>query len=592
MGLFDQLKEDLRAADSASVLRDIGVARLGNDDRYWKENSYAFHLHIGAVTKVFPLVLNPKRISKSHPFSRSLEPAQQGGVIAEENGVLISPLTVSGHTGLKPRAVTPGPPLPLSGQAHFLYLQDACFLEYSRLKKDPNTSKPVWMSWHNFKDNEHWVVVPGVVSVERTVDKNFLYQYTITCDLIAEIEQSLEVSEDEGIFAAALDFASNAIRAVAAIEGAVADLTGTITEIEGAISGTVTDALVDVVEVCGAVNLFLSGQSNFINLPVRALDTLATAIGTLQSACASAESLPIDVAHSFLDIEDGLLRLMSYPEKFRSDFDAKQKEFLALVAGPTNASDIGTATASTQTQGLATSATRPGDSTRVLGGVYDSLLSFPRYTGFREVVVLQGDSLAAIAAREMGDARRWIDIALANHLQAPYISAAGLPGTIGAGARVLIPITSSSPSTPRVRSAGDPEVGASQLEALFGRDFKMVVRPDGLYDWQIDPATKTDLRTVAGVKNLEQACTTALNIERGKWVMATNVGVERIVGAPGTVERVVEARSRIIEAVQRDQRIRRVKNATFQLEKDALAFDLEVESTDASNVRVIAQATS
>ena len=104
MGLFEELKEDVRAADAAAVLKSIGVERLGADDRYWQEFSYAFHLHVdGEKTRVFPLVLNPQTIRKTHPFAAELTPAQEGGVVAEENGVLISDLVISGHTGMRPR---------------------------------------------------------------------------------------------------------------------------------------------------------------------------------------------------------------------------------------------------------------------------------------------------------------------------------------------------------------------------------------------------------------------------------------------------------------------------------------------------------
>ena len=109
------------------------------------------------------------------------------------------------------------------------------------------------------------------------------------------------------------------------------------------------------------------------------------------------------------------------------------------------------------------------DSTRVRAGAYDLPATLPRYTGFREVTVLFGDSLPSIAAREMSDARRWLDLALANGLKSPYISEEGVPGTLRPGQPILIPTTEPPTATDQVRSAGNPVEGTSQLEALFAR---------------------------------------------------------------------------------------------------------------------------
>src|SRR3972149_8433381 len=431
MGLFEQLREDVRASDASSVLRDIGVSRLGPDDRYWQSFSYAFHLHEAGKPSpaVFPLVLNPQNIRKSHPFAVELAPTQESGVIAEENGVLISDLTLSGHTGVRPREhKAAGISIPLSGQAHFLWLQDACFLRYSDLKKDPKTAATTYMTWHNYKDGEHWVCVPRNLTLDRNQGKNFYYSYTITLSLIAQIEnQTQKPAEDSALFAAMKDAIRNIAAAVATVQAVVLD----VENFESAVSAYTTKVLANVAGVLGFVNAFVTGQSTFIRLPQRAMLALADDIGTVIQIADPNKvlSIPYDYTAAWLEMQDGILRLAAYPEKFREDYNAAGARFLQLTAGPANArtADPGAAATSriTQASTFETSALRPGDATRVKAGVFDMPVTFPRYLGFREVSVLFGDSLPSIAARELGDARRWIDLAAPHELQAPSLSPAG-----------------------------------------------------------------------------------------------------------------------------------------------------------------------
>lgn len=596
MGLFEQLKEDVRAADAQTA-----VERLGADDRYWKPFSYAFHLYTGQETLVFPLVLNPTSIRQVATFSAELVPAQEGGVIAEENGIIMSDLTISGTTAMRPR-LNPhdgGFPLPLSGQAHFLYLRDKCFGAYDALKKDPKTAPKVYMTYHNYKDSEHWVCVPRSVTLDRSLAKNFQYPYTINVTLIEQLTNPpKEPSEDSPVFTAMKDALTNIVRGLATVEAVLTDVDGVLDEIEGAVGGFVTDVLADTASVVGYVNDFVTGRSNFIRLPVETMRNLSVLVGTLISATDpnKALSLPYEVTASFLELQDGVIKLMSYPERFREDHNAAGQRFLALVQGPSAAaaSDVDAAEASTITQAssMASSGLRPGDGQRIRAGVFDLPVGLPRYTGFREVVILFRDTLASLAARELDDARRWIDIALANNLTAPYISEEGLPGTLQPGQTILIPTVDAPQSADQVRSPGNPVEGSSQLDALFGTDLKITPGTDGQYDFVVDQTSMTDFVVVIGVDNVQQAVSTILNITKGSYLLHLNVGLERVVARPGTVERIIEARSRVVEAIQRDPRVRRAKNANFRLALDALEIDVDVETIDTSAVRVIGRVIS
>lgn len=608
MGLFSDVSEEVRAAQASEVLARAGVARLGTDDRYWRQFSFAFHLHTGeGAPLVFPLVLNPTSIRTRHPFAAELQPVQEGGVSAEENGILISDLVLTGHTGLAPRLNPGGPAIPLSGQAHFLHLRDACFFRYSDLKKDPKRAGDVYMTFHNFKDSDHWIVVPRELSLERGTDKNMLYRYTITAAIVGPVENPPPfVSEDGPVLRSIKDAAAQIAKAEALARSRIADLVGpgylddaiidpalgVLPEVIDVIGKSIAGALEDTTQILGATSEFLSGVEATIRLPVRFINDVVDRLELAVFALDRAGMLPIDISETHLQIVDGLLRLAMYPEKFKESFTDGAARFLALTQGPANglqeAIDAAAASTITQASDFENSGLLPGDATRIKQGLFDLTTSIPRYRGFREVDVLFGDSLAVIAARELGDARRWLDIAIANDLRAPYISDEGLPNTLRPGQPILIPTTEEPKAVDQVRSSGNPVLGESQLDALFGTDLKATYDEDeGAYDFVVSPESLTDFQIVSGEDNLGQAVTAILSTEKGANVMYQQVGYDRIVGKKGTVERFIEARSRVVAAVQRDPRVSRVQNASFTLDGDSLVVELDVVATNATPLRVL-----
>jgi len=67
--------------------------------------------------------------------------------------------------------------------------------------------------------------------------------------------------------------------------------------------------------------------------------------------------------------------------------------------------------------------------------------------GFRSVELRRGDTLQRVALRELGDAARWVDIALLNSLRPPYVVDDGADagdGVAYAGMSILIPVPAAS----------------------------------------------------------------------------------------------------------------------------------------------------
>ncbi|HUT76978.1 MAG TPA: hypothetical protein VM285_04790, partial [Polyangia bacterium] len=125
--MLEQIEEEVRSTDAAAA-----TGTFGADDRFWKSGLYAFRIKGPADDAFFPLVLNPTRYFKRLPFSVEVTPTQEGGIFVEKQGIVVGQLILEGHTGFAPRrnegeTGLPRPTVALSGQAHFLRLQNLCF---------------------------------------------------------------------------------------------------------------------------------------------------------------------------------------------------------------------------------------------------------------------------------------------------------------------------------------------------------------------------------------------------------------------------------------------------------------------------------
>lgn len=116
-------------------------------------------------------------------------------------------------------------------------------------------------------------------------------------------------------------------------------------------------------------------------------------------------------------------------------------------------------------------------------------------SGFRTAVVLIGDTVQRLALRELGDATRWVDIALLNELRSPFFvddPALAGDGVIAAGGTVLLPVEAAVPSGDQ----DDP----------FYSDVRLL-RGELLVE-------NGDLSLVSGVANLVQALGNRVVVEK------------------------------------------------------------------------------
>ena len=128
-------------------------------------------------------------------------------------------------------------------------------------------------------------------------------------------------------------------------------------------------------------------------------------------------------------------------------------------------------------------------------------------TGFRFVQSLQGDTMQEIAARELGDASKWVQIVNINDLVDPYLT--GDPTQAGNGVLLYGQMLIVPAASPQVSAQVDPN-------AVFGTDIALV---NGRFT-----ATAGDFDTVSGLENLKQALSHRLDTETGELVFHLEYG--------------------------------------------------------------------
>lgn len=182
--------------------------------------------------------------------------------------------------------------------------------------------------------------------------------------------------------------------------------------------------------------------------------------------------------------------------------------------------------------------------------------------GFRFVEVRRGDTLQAIAAREMGDATRWHEIISYNRLVPPYVTddeAEAGPGVVLAGGMLMVPAPAA------VTVATDPEQVFERDAEL--RSGQLVVGDDG------------DLRVVSGRDNLRQAIRNRIETDRGEIIFHPAYGsqIRQLLGTVNGPTAGLLAAQYARTAVESDPRIQRVTQSVAEVAGDVVRVSVEAE---------------
>ena len=621
--IIDLVKESLRQTRT----QDKNYAAL--EPYFFLLRGPAFNASLGWSNEItFPLPLNPMSLTYALPFAAEVTPLQQGGVIAEENGIQIGNLTIEATMGfaLKPIRDTSfagssgeftgelgkrgpigtGTQVPsdtISGQMHFWRLANRCFDAYSELKKDPALAPETEMEFHSQKDDLHLKVIPKEFTLTREPAKNRVsYSYRVVMDVIGPAAPLFLPSPDLGLLDQIKNVISNVRKAVQAVAATVDDLTAALDEISRTLS-SVVGLLDDIASVANAFEDLVAGTVNFLSIPKTFVTALADQAEAVADAADALVSWPKDVGQAFRGIGDEMDRLALAGRGFwMSDWRAKAAEYNRRLEEPLNSNTYrggaspdtdgtpgGTATTSKVSDVFGAGGTKPGDARRALTGSNQDRLSPDEYAGFEEKVVGAGDTLQSLAAKHLGDARKWLDLAVVNDLVAPFITnGARIPRTLSVGKKVVIPIKATR-ATSDVITTGDPEVGDGQVDVALGQDFYLAQEGNtGRFGWRIDTrGGSVDVMKISGVPNFSQALEMRFRTIQGENILYPQIGLPRLVGQRGLGATLVAADYGTNQQLRADKRTARVVSSSLTLDGDKVVLDAEVQPVGYSGSRTI-----
>jgi nucleoid-associated protein YgaU len=648
------------AISAINYLLEQKRQKATQDDKFFLKMLMFFELKVPesvglyGTSYIFPLVVPPQSYSISEPFTVEATPTQGGGLYVEENGIVQRTISISGTTGFKPRGLPSSGSLSLttvspekksygrkltpfltdaiSGQRHIQYLQDAVFRTYADLKRDPNTSEKTQLIFHNPKDGESWLVVPQNFSIERSAGRGTLYNYTIQLLVVEQAESVDEnFSEDAGLLGAIANTVANVKKGIELAQGAIKDLTAIAAEIKGYIK----DIAVIIDNVNGVINAatdFVNGVSDLIQSPLAIVNSLAETIDAvaateeaLEQAKEDIQQLPITIKKKFSDMGDALDALALNPAAFAAAMNTVVQKFASLVhpldslstATKTKAANTAAPTTLMGVNKLGTQMTA-GDLQIASGRAIIGQRVTPVYKSGKQVTLNEGDTLTSLAAKYLGDARRWQDIAIVNGLKPPFINRqasidltkadeAALPGVLGIGDKIIVPSTSKGPKDLPVPVVLGVKSWEPLETHLLGRDIEINLisetRPDKpMYDIPIDvEGGSTDIKAVAGIPNLTQGLTIRMTTEKGTDALYRELGLDRVIGLNIASLQLETLRFRIGQALKQDARLSSIRSIVFEgldnnteldpsISLDTVIADIVAEVrgfTDNANVRLM-----
>lgn len=196
-----------------------------------------------------------------------------------------------------------------------------------------------------------------------------------------------------------------------------------------------------------------------------------------------------------------------------------------------------------------------------------------RLIAFRRADTRRGDSLQAIAARELGDAARWPDLAAINGLQPPWIT----DDLSVSSATVLL----AGQQQIKIPSAAPAASGVTDRDSVFGTD---VALPGG----RLTVTATGDLAVIGGAGNLSQALTNRLASHVGDLQRHPDYGCDayKLQGQGGTATTDRLVASLVARAVRSDGRIARIEKAEGTVAGDRLSADVRAVAVDGRRVSV------
>jgi hypothetical protein len=626
VSLIDVIKENLRQQST-------------NDDSFYKAEWYYFKLVTSAAAfsksgvgkaTLFPLPIGPELFEYTLPFAAEVTATEDGGAVAEENGIVVGQMVLEGTTGWKLKKARDtsissgngnftgqmpkssgaafGTQAALSGQMLLWRLIGRCFDAYGELKKDPTLAHKTHMEFHSLKDQLHVRVVPRVVKIKRDKGTHRVtYGYTIQCDVLGKADlpsavDKLQLSDDTSI----LDSIKNGIylaRKYTKLLGAtIDDLTACMGDIKRYISN-IAGIVNDCTQILNACTDFLEGVKSFMDIPAEFMSSVGDLVDAAVVVADTWNDFPDKGKRVLKDLEDTLDGInFALKNNQVKQWDERCYDILGRLQQFGKMSDVqlaevsaaavdGAAAAGTKSAAsvFAKGGNLPGDSKRAEVEDIQPTVTAGQYTGFYETTVKKGDTIQSIAAAHLGDPSQWKALAMVNRLKSPFIAGGSVrkARTLAVGDPIAIPTTTPSGAVNSL-TGGNASAGGSQISVALGVDIRTVKLANGKYGWAEDtPHGSTDVQVSSGINNLVQGLEARMRREQGQDPHFPNCGLPRLVGNDAVGQSFREARFAMEVQLLQDPRIEAVERLEFDLDRDSLVISADARVVGLDSSRTI-----
>lgn len=571
------------------------------DDWYLTNQPYVleFRSHRGTAKFVFPL--SPKEYSVKRHYRTNVE-ATVGGVSTEELGLLWIEIHIRGSFALEPRFgyddgytddyAPVDRKTKLSGPMWTRRLIKVYFEQYAKDKADPNHAHEAMLIWHDLKTDDHWVVVPEEVGVDRSVSERLRYPFEIQLKAIGEASGIEDPTPDADLttFMRAENALAEARKAVAKIDAAITESSRFLGEIRF-YANTVDSVIDDLTTVSQSIGELVEGVVQTASIGRVFIQSTISGLDALLDALEDAEAIPDDVVQLYVlalrGCEDLAARRSLFSPAYNEAADSVRNAELGASRADQTARTAAAESGSAESAGdYARRSVQATDQALIDAEATGEPRSFRAYEGMISHTVTETDTLESLAARYLGDSSRWYEIVLVNGLRSPYMSRSGIPGTVGVGDLLSIP-TPAPQSTRAI--AEDPEA------ELWGKDFALVEtgksRPGApAVDYAIDRRTYRDFRFVSGEANLRQALQMRVWTEQGSMPHAPAYGLSRAVGEGITDDFLTLLRVELRRTIASDSRVSRISRFAYEGYDDVIEFDMDIVPIGYDTVRTFALA--